>query len=277
MEYRQLRAFVAAFEERNITAAAQRLHLSQPALSGSIRLLEASLGTVLFVRKARGVDVTEDARALYPQVRRMLAEADDLAQRFRQRETRERLTIGVEQDVARSTVQQLAARARACVPGLQLHLLAQCEGDARLASEELRCEDELFLPLLSERYVLALPAQAPVSEHAAGALQDTAPDWIVCPTHASHQRLLPLYGSRADSPAALASNFSLALDLVAAGMGRAIVPESLAQEMPGVQIWPLEVALKRRIGLCYNVQALGNGALARLRDGVVGTGAKPSF
>ena len=47
--------------------------------------------------------------------------------------------------------------------------------------------------------------------------------------------------------------------------------------MPGVQIWPLEVALKRRIGLCYNVQALGNGALARLRDGVVGTGAKPSF
>ena len=71
------------------------------------------------------------------------------------------------------------------------------------------------------------------------------------------------------TPAALAGNFSLALDLVAAGVGRAIVPESLAQEMPGVQIWPLEVALKRRIGLCYNVQALGNGALARLRDGVL--------
>lgn len=269
MEYRQLRAFVAAFEERNITAAAQRLHLSQPALSGSIRLLEASLGTVLFVRKARGVDVTDDARALYPQVRRMLAEADDLAQRFRQRDERERLTIGVEQDVARSTVQHLAARARACVPGLQLHLLAQCEGDARLASEELRCEDELFLPLLSECYVLALPAKALAPGNAADTAQDPATDWIVCPTHASHQRLMPIYGSRADTPAALASNFSLALDLVAAGVGMAIVPESLAQAMPGVQIRPLEVALKRRIGLCYSVQALGNGALARLRDGVL--------
>jgi DNA-binding transcriptional LysR family regulator len=179
----------------------------------------------------------------------------------------------VEEDVARSTLQHLAATARACMPGLQLHLLAQCEGDARLASEELRCEDELFLPLLSERYVLALPAQA-LPDHAADTPQDPATDWIVCPTHASHQRLMPIYGSRADSPAALASNFSLALDLVAAGVGRAIVPESLAQEMPGVQTQPLEVELKRRIGLCYNVQALGNGALARLRDGVLGEGLK---
>ncbi|MCS4294604.1 DNA-binding transcriptional LysR family regulator [Comamonas sp. BIGb0152] len=270
MDYRQLRAFVAAFEERNITAAAQRLHLSQPALSGSIRLLEESLGTALFVRKARGVEVTDDARTLYPQVRRMLAEADDLAQRFRQRDERERLTIGVEQDVARSTVQRLAAKARSCVPGLQLHLLAQCEGDARLASEELRCEDELFLPLLSERYVLALPAQTQVPENAGNALQDPAMNWIICPTHPSHQRLVPLYGSRADTPAALASNFSLALDLVAAGVGMAILPETLAQEVPGVQTQPLEVELKRRIGLCYNAQALGNGVLARLRDGVLG-------
>lgn len=277
MDYRQFRAFVAVFEERNITAAAQRLHLSQPALSGSIRLLEEALGTALFVRKARGVEVTDDARALYPQLRRMVAEADGLAQRFRKRDERERLTIGVEEDVARSTLQHLAATARACMPGLQLHLLAQCEGDARLASEELRCEDELFLPLLSERYVLALPAQALPPDNAAGTPQDLATDWIVCPTHASHQRLMPIYGSRADSPAALASNFSLALDLVAAGVGRAIVPESLAQEMPGVQTQPLEVELKRRIGLCYNVQALGNGALARLRDGLLGTGTKTSL
>ncbi|QMV71886.1 LysR family transcriptional regulator [Comamonas piscis] len=277
MDYRQFRAFVAVFEERNITAAAQRLHLSQPALSGSIRLLEEALGTALFVRKARGVEVTDDARALYPQLRRMVAEADGLAQRFRKRDERERLTIGVEEDVARSTVQHLAATARACVPDLQLHLLAQCEGDARLASEELRCEDELFLPLLSERYVLALPAPSLVPGNVTDTAQDAAMDWIVCPTHASHQRLLPLYGSRGDSPAALAGNFSLALDLVAAGVGSAIVPESLAQEVPGVQTQPLEVELKRRIGLCYNVQALGNGALARLRDGVLGTGAKPSF
>ncbi|GAB2809902.1 hypothetical protein GCM10027276_08340 [Comamonas piscis] len=54
---------------------------------------------------------------------------------------------------------------------------------------------------------------------------------------------------------------------MAAGVG-CIVPESLAQELPGVQTQPLEEELKRRIALCYNVQALGNGALARLRDGM---------
>ncbi|RBN01022.1 LysR family transcriptional regulator, partial [Klebsiella pneumoniae] len=40
MDSRQLNAFIAVFEERNITAAAQRLHLSQPALSGTIKSLE---------------------------------------------------------------------------------------------------------------------------------------------------------------------------------------------------------------------------------------------
>ncbi|WP_219212206.1 LysR family transcriptional regulator [Variovorax boronicumulans] len=269
MDYRQLRAFIAVFEERNITAAAQRIHLSQPALSGSIRLLEASLGTTLFLRKARGVDLTDDARSLYPQARRMVAEADDLAQRFRQRGERECLTIGVEQDVARATVQHLATTAHACVPGLQLRLLAGCEGDARLASEDLRCEDELFLPILSEGYVLASPAAYPAPENdgAPGLDPEGRASWITCPTHASHQRLMPLYGAAAHAPAAHADNFSLALDLVAAGVGTAVVPESLAEETPRVLIRPLKaVDLKRRIGVCYPIQSLDHSPLTLLRN-----------
>jgi DNA-binding transcriptional LysR family regulator len=269
MDYRQLRAFVAVFEERNITAAAQRIHLSQPALSGSIRLLEQSLGTTLFIRKARGVEVTHDARSLYPQARRMIAEADNLAQLFRKRGERERLTIGIEQDVARTTVQRVAAIANACVPGLQLHMLAGCEGDARLASEDLRCEDELFLPVLSERFVVALAAGGtlPESDGMPGSDPEGKMPWILCPTHSSHQRLMHVYGGAANAPAAHAGNFLLALDLVAAGIGAAIVPESLAQETPGVRICPLKgVDLRRRMGLCYPTQSLDNGALTLLRN-----------
>lgn len=269
MDYRQLRAFIAVFEERNITAAAQRIHLSQPALSGSIRLLEESLGTTLFLRRARGVDLTDDARSLYPQARRMIAEADNLTRRFRKRGERECLTIGVEQDVAHATVQSLATTAHACVPGLQLRMLAGCEGDARLGSEELRCEDELFLPILSERYVVASPAAYPVQENdgAPGLDPEGQAAWIMCPTHASHQRLMPLYGAAANAPAAHADNFSLALDLVAAGIGTAVVPESLAEEAPRVRIRPLEaVDLKRRIGICYAIQSLDNSPLTLLRN-----------
>ena len=165
-------------------------------------------------------------------------------------------------------MQHLAATANACVPGLQLHMLAGCEGDARLGSEELCCEDELFLPILSERYVVALPETHPVprSEWASAHHLGHGP-WIMCPTHASHQRLMPLYSVAASGPAAHASNFSLALDLVVAGVGMAVVPESLADETPGALTHPLETMdLKRRIGLCYSGQSRENNPLTILRN-----------
>ena len=52
------------------------------------------------------------------------------------------------------------ARARQAVPNLLLHLLEGCVGDARLATEDERCEDELFVPLWDDPYAIALPAEA---------------------------------------------------------------------------------------------------------------------
>lgn len=87
MDYRQLHAFIAVFEERNITTAARRLFLTQPALSATIKTLEDNLGTQLFKRLPRGVDVTEDARILYPHAQRMVAELDTLASSFKREKT----------------------------------------------------------------------------------------------------------------------------------------------------------------------------------------------
>lgn len=53
MDYRLLRAFTAVFEEKNMTAAAQRCHVSQPALSASIRQLEEQLNVTLCKSRAQ--------------------------------------------------------------------------------------------------------------------------------------------------------------------------------------------------------------------------------
>ena len=64
MDIRHLKAFIAVFEARNITVAAQRLCVAQPTLSVTIRQLEEDLGVELFGRQARGVEVRAQAREL---------------------------------------------------------------------------------------------------------------------------------------------------------------------------------------------------------------------
>ena len=75
MELRQLEHFVAAAEAGHFTRAAGRCHISQSALSTSIRALERELGSPLFTRTTRRVELTEAGRTLLGEARRTLAAA----------------------------------------------------------------------------------------------------------------------------------------------------------------------------------------------------------
>ncbi|MDR0270538.1 LysR family transcriptional regulator [Paenibacillus sp.] len=65
MDIRQLKYFIAIAEERKISAAAQRLHLSQPPLSQQLKAMEEELGTILVERCGRLLELTESGKALY--------------------------------------------------------------------------------------------------------------------------------------------------------------------------------------------------------------------
>jgi DNA-binding transcriptional LysR family regulator len=75
VELRQLAHFVAVVEEQTFTRAATRSHLSQSALSASIRALERELDADLFVRTTRRVSLTDAGQALLPSARRAIAAA----------------------------------------------------------------------------------------------------------------------------------------------------------------------------------------------------------
>ncbi|MEU3334866.1 LysR family transcriptional regulator [Streptomyces sp. NPDC006668] len=76
MELRELRAFVAVVEEGGLSAAARRLHVSQPALSQTVGGLERQLGVKLLVRGSAGVRATEAGTALLGEARAVLARHD---------------------------------------------------------------------------------------------------------------------------------------------------------------------------------------------------------
>jgi DNA-binding transcriptional LysR family regulator len=78
MDTRQLAAFCAVVERRSFSQAAERLHVTQPAVSLQVRALEKRLGTQLFDRSGRQVEPTEAGWRLYRGAQRLLALEEQL-------------------------------------------------------------------------------------------------------------------------------------------------------------------------------------------------------
>jgi len=77
IELRHLRAFVAVAEELNFGRAAERLYISQPALSRQIRALEQLVGTELLRRSTHRVELTLAGQALLERARKLLSDVDE--------------------------------------------------------------------------------------------------------------------------------------------------------------------------------------------------------
>src|SRR5260370_7311529 len=83
MELRHLRYFVAVAEAENVSRAALKLHVSQPALSAQIRDLEDELGFLLLKRTAKSVSLTEAGPTFLNEARAVLQRADEAVKKAR--------------------------------------------------------------------------------------------------------------------------------------------------------------------------------------------------
>jgi len=124
MELRHLRYFVAVAEEENVTRAAGRLHVSQPALSKQIRDLEDEIGFRLLVRSAKSVRLSEAGRTFLAEARAVLQRAEEAVRNARAvaEGTEGELQIGY---APMPTVQFLPSALqlfKAGHPGLRVHL-----------------------------------------------------------------------------------------------------------------------------------------------------------
>lgn len=73
MEFRQMTYFVTVVDEGSFTRAAEKLHISQPSLSTSIRNLEQRLGLRLLDRHTRRMDLTIEGKILYEEAKKLMA------------------------------------------------------------------------------------------------------------------------------------------------------------------------------------------------------------
>jgi len=170
MDTRQLNAFCAVVERRSFSQAAERLGVTQPAVSLQIRALEERVGRKLLDRSGRRVEPTEAGLRLYEGARRLLqAEQqllDDLAED--DVEVRGRLALGSSTGPGGRLVPRLLCEFAALHPRVEIALaisatqtvidrVGERELELGIVGASRRSRSLVFEPLVRDEIVLAVP------------------------------------------------------------------------------------------------------------------------
>jgi LysR family transcriptional regulator, hca operon transcriptional activator len=181
MELRHLRYFVAVAETGSFTTAAeQRLHTAQPSLSRQIRDLEEEVGTPLFLRGARGVELTPSGRVFLDHARVMLSQAEVAVQSARRTAspTKPSLALGFMIGHDTTWLPEALKLLRNELP--KIHVVISTQNSPQLAEALLhggidvaflRKEDGSgdldYRPLVEETFEVFLPSDHPLAAKAA--------------------------------------------------------------------------------------------------------------
>lgn len=127
-----LRAFLTVSEVGTVNGAAATLNRTQAAVSMQIRKLESLVGTELFERSSRGLDLTPNGVLLVPFAREILTLNDEVGKRLRGRRIEGRVRLGVVEDFAATRLIQILKAFRDQNPLVDIDILV--EPNKRLAA-----------------------------------------------------------------------------------------------------------------------------------------------
>lgn len=256
MDIRKLKYFIAVAEEKNISRAAERLHISQPPLTRQIHALEEELGVLLFNRTTWGVELTKAGEALLEhalKIKKLVEQTRDWT-RDAEKETKNILNIGVFGSAMLSTVPKI------------LNAFAEQHPDIKVTLHHAPRERQIEalragrIQAAFDRYYVAYPDIEVVQAYQEAlmlAINQHHPLANQSSIHVSELRNLSMIGPMdAEAYAAVQSKYrkfgfelqfahrssdmASSVHLVAGNFGCAVVPESLQiLQLPDVVYRPL--------------------------------------
>jgi DNA-binding transcriptional LysR family regulator len=256
---RDLRYFVAVAEELHFGRAAERLHLSQPALSKQIRALETTMRAQLFRRDRRRVELTAAGTALYAVARDLLRDWDDGVTVVADAAAQEArvLRVGTLTSIGRALYPAIVDQFAKRQPGWQVELRSSGWGDATgglrdqavdaafvwLPVDDPSIESEV---LAVERRFVALSAAHPLAGRSEVSFGEIADEPVAAlPASAGPARDFWLAASaRGDRPARVTAEVSSAdevFEIVASGAAITMLAEGNAAiyARPGIVCLPV--------------------------------------
>ncbi len=161
MDINQLRAFITVAHTQNLTQAAEKLFLSQPAVSAQIKALEADVGTPLFTRTNSGMTLTRAGEVLLPEAEELLQHKHRL-EVFTQTLSEDYIhhaRLGLIHPIRADKVSRLTRSIVRREPGVQLHIQYGMSGEILSRILAKRLHGGFFLGPLNQRTLQSVPLE----------------------------------------------------------------------------------------------------------------------
>src|SRR5216683_6622308 len=272
IDTRLLRYFAAVAAEGNLTRAAERLFLSQPALTKQIKQLESQLGVRLFTRSRAGMTLTAAGQALADTTPAVLAGWDQTLRETKAAASRAArvLPVGFMSSAANEATQQIIAAFARRRPGWRVEMLQAAwsdptaglacgDADAALLRLPFPGQDDVRIEvLLTEPRWVALPADhqlAACDQISFRELWDEP--FVAAPAETGWWRDYWLAtGEREGHPVrigAVTNQPDTWLTAIANGYGVALTPESAARyyARPGITYRPVTCVSPSQVGVAW--------------------------
>ena len=271
LDIHELQPFLVLADELHFRKASERLFISQPALSKTIRKLEEKVGGPLFLRTRRKVVLTESGRVLVPIAERLFRESKAAFELAQQSAAGRAGSLNIGFGVA--SVSEILPRTilhfHRAYPNIELHmrdmstpaqLSGLLNGKIDIGMVRMPVDDPRLaaIPLFHERLVAAVPRALPFdNKKGLASLRDRP--FIMYPRAVSetyHGHFLAVCRSSGFTPRVVqeASELFTILNFVRAGLGVSLVPYSAVRmHVPGVRLHDLHLPEAQwSIGLAWN-------------------------
>lgn len=278
MDISALQAFLAVADTASFSQAAERLFLTQPAVSKRIAALEAELGTPLFDRIGRQVGLTEAGRALLPRARRIVDELEDSRRAIANLSGRieGRLSFGTSHHIGLHRLPPVLRTYHQRYPQVALDI--QFMDSEQACQAVLRGELELAMVTLPtarlpnleshtvwrDRLAVVVAASHPLAAKGRPTLRDLTPWPAIMPAHGTYTREIV---EAAFLREGLTPQVSMSINyletikmLVSVGLGWSVLPRTMLDaQVTAVKLPSLR--LERALGLVTHTnRSLSNAA-----------------
>ncbi|GGL07228.1 LysR family transcriptional regulator [Nocardia jinanensis] len=287
VDTRLLRYFAAVAAEGNLTRAAERLYVSQPALTKQIKQLENLLGVRLFVRSRAGMALTAAGEALAGRTASLLTGWDRALQETRRAAAQadRLLRVGFLASAANEATPRIIAEFSRRLPGWRVDMrqaswadptggLADAEVDVALLRLPFPAQDRFRVrELFGEPRWVAVASAHPLAAREAIAFEDLLDEpFVAAPAETGawrdywlsadeHTGWTPRIGAVTDQPDEW-------LSAIANGYGVALAPESSARfyARPGITYRPVTGVAPSRVGVVWHAESDTDSAVQAFVD-----------